>query len=40
MRLDYSNDIFLSMGGMMFMDIDTNIMNKTSISMRSKITNG
>ena len=40
MKLDYTNDLFLSMGGMMFMDIDTNIMNKTSVSMRSKITNG
>jgi len=39
-KLDYTNELFLSMGGMMFMDIDTDIANETSITMRSKITNG
>eukprot|EP00485_Elphidium_margaritaceum_P004592 CAMPEP_0202708946 /NCGR_PEP_ID=MMETSP1385-20130828/21098_1 /ASSEMBLY_ACC=CAM_ASM_000861 /TAXON_ID=933848 /ORGANISM="Elphidium margaritaceum" /LENGTH=641 /DNA_ID=CAMNT_0049368073 /DNA_START=63 /DNA_END=1988 /DNA_ORIENTATION=- len=40
MRLDYSNDLFLSMGGMMFMDIDADMFNRTAVTMRSKITNG
>ena len=40
MKLDYANDLFLSMGGMMFMDIEINIKNKSYVSMRSKVTNG
>ena len=40
MKLDYANDLFLSMGGMMFMDMQLDITNKSSVSMTSKITNG
>ncbi len=38
MRLDYSNDLFLSVGGMMFMDFDVEMTNKAKhVSFRSKI---
>merc|ERR1739848_392395 len=46
MKLDYGNDLFLSTGGMMFMDIDVEInmtrkdQHQQSVRMRSKITNG
>eukprot|EP00483_Globobulimina_turgida_P006775 UN06786 len=43
MKLDYTNDLFVSMGGMKFMDFEINIdtqITPSSVLIRSKITNG
>ncbi len=41
MALDYENKLFLSMGGMMFMNIYSDISkNAKKLSFRNKITNG
>lgn len=39
MALDYDNALFLSTGGMMFMDIELDIGSEGAISMRSKVSN-
>jgi len=40
MVLDHDNELFLSTGGMLFMNIDIDIEQNGDISMRNKITNG
>eukprot|EP01083_Nonionella_stella_P005164 14992_1 len=40
MKLDHENELFISMGGMMFMDLVMDVQSKSNISFRSKITNG
>jgi len=40
MKLDHTNNLFISMGGMLFTEMEINVTAKKNIKVRSKVTNG